>query len=268
MVSTALSEKKIISKLSKVNLKHFEGLKIIEKTESTNDLAKLYSKRFLQKNKTFGFFAEEQTQGRGRNQNQWYSPKNKNIYFSLAWAPTVTLAELEGLSLAVGCEISNSLSKLLNQVIKIKWPNDLIIKNKKVGGILIETSTTPDRLQVIIGIGINALMSKKDFYKIDQKVTSLKFHSNKNIDRNEIAGSILNSSINLVKNFPKRGISFYKNKFQSLDILLNNTCMVSQGPKEYVGIGAGIDLNGRLLLKTDKEIKKFSYGVSSVKIID
>ena len=125
-----LCKKEITNRLSKDALELLSKIEIKEQTSSTNDDAKESLKN--SSHLLSAHFAEQQSAGRGRNSRQWISPFGQNIYLSLAWQSDLNFSDIEGLSLAIGVEIAESLKNNTDEVIKIKWPNDLLINQKKL----------------------------------------------------------------------------------------------------------------------------------------
>ena len=99
--------------------------------------------------------ADMQTKGRGRNEKEWNSPKG-NIYFSFGFTRHNLI---NGLSVKVGLIVAESLQQILKKNVLLKWPNDLFYLNKKVGGILVETSSINNIFKIVIGIGVNLQLS-------------------------------------------------------------------------------------------------------------
>lgn len=263
-----LSVKEIKKSISRENLKILEDIKVLKTTNSTNDVAKNFFSSMHNVDKYFACYAEEQTLGRGRNNNEWISPPNKNIYFSFGWQTKLSFQQLEGLSLAVGVEISKCLNNLIDPRINIKWPNDLIINGKKLGGILIETSVSKENIiDVVIGIGINVLMKYSKTTKITQDWTSLFYHTNKIINRNNVAGLVLNAMINLANNYKERSFKFYKEDFIKLSILQGLKCSIGNKSLITEGIVKGVNDYGELLIDTSKGIKQFRYGGDSIRVL-
>ena len=180
--------------LKNITAEHEESLKeltIFKEIGSTNDEAKTKVTQIENFNDSIAIFAEKQTSGRGRTGKTWESPANVNIYMSFAWYSPLKLSGLAGLSLASGVEISNNLEPIIGESLKIKWPNDLFLSEKKTGGILVETTSNKKGTSIVIGVGLNVLMSDKVENPIDQDWTSLSIHFGKDFDRNKIAGHIL-----------------------------------------------------------------------------
>ena len=101
-------------------------------------------------------------------------------------------------------EISNHLDPIIGETLKIKWPNDLFLSEKKAGGILVETTSNKKGTSIVIGVGLNVLMSDKVENSIDQDWTSLSIHFGKDFDRNQIAGLMLEALFHLKNNFHNR----------------------------------------------------------------
>jgi BirA family biotin operon repressor/biotin-[acetyl-CoA-carboxylase] ligase len=260
-----LSKKEIINGLSPDSRNLINCIEIKEQTKSTNDDA-----RESLKNSTdilSAHFSEQQSAGRGRNSRKWISPFGQNIYLSLAWQSNLNFTDIEGLSLAIGVEIVNSLKSYTDEVIEIKWPNDLLINQKKLGGILIETSSGKDDcLEIIIGIGVNIFMQNKDTDEIDQEWTNLENCKNKILDRNLISANLLNNLIRLTKDFKTIGFRGYKEAFEKRNALMNKDCEVLiNGKVDYHGLVVGINEKGELLIKRNNEILNLRYGEVSIR---
>jgi len=260
-----LNKKEILETISKASLSKVDSLIVSKKTGSTNDDAKNTLKE--SEVNLCAHFAEQQNSGRGRGGKNWTSPFAKNIYFSMGWNTNLTLSEIEGLSLAVGVVVAEALQKFINESIKIKWPNDLFIKKKKVGGILIETSSgAGNNLEIVIGIGINIFMDEKEATTIDQPWTILDEYKKTTINRNQIASSLINGMTELTAIFQRDGFKSYKKKFNSLNVLKGKECKIVDGKnQERTGLVEGINDKGELLLKINNEIIQFRYGEVSIR---
>jgi BirA family biotin operon repressor/biotin-[acetyl-CoA-carboxylase] ligase len=130
------------------------GLKRIhlDETESTNDIC---LNELNNSDIPILVTADMQTKGRGRNEKEWNSPKG-NLYFSFGFTRHNLI---NGLSVKVGLILAESLQQILKKNVLLKWPNDLFYLNKKVGGILVETSSMNNIFKIVIGIGINLQLS-------------------------------------------------------------------------------------------------------------
>ena len=254
-----LDKEKILSKLSN-EFRSKVVLEVFDTISSTNDYLLRKEKN---KNKEIKIcIAEEQTKGRGRRGKSWISPKFKNIYFSLN--SYLKKEDLSGLSIAVALSVSKVLTKI-NVMSLIKWPNDLLVGNKKICGILIETAKVGELTKVVIGIGINVNMEYSEL--IDQEWTSIKLEKKQSVDRNSIITEMINQLCITLNKFEQEEFDYFLNKFTSLDLLKDKEFTLKDKPNETF-IGKGIDNKGLLIAQNlkDQRIVKFSSGEVSLKL--
>ena len=254
-----LDKEKILSKLSN-EFRSKVALEVFDTISSTNDYLLRKEKN---KNKDIKIcIAEEQTKGRGRRGKSWISPKFKNIYFSLN--SYLKKEDLSGLSIAVALSVSKVLTKI-NVMSLIKWPNDLLVGNKKICGILIETAKVGELTKVIIGIGINVNMEYSEL--IDQEWTSIKLEKKQSVDRNSIITEMINQLCITLNKFEQEEFDYFLKKFTSLDLLKDKEFTLKDKPNETF-IGKGIDNKGLLIAQNlkDQRIVKFSSGEVSLKL--
>ncbi len=254
-----LDKEKILSKLSNESRSKVV-LEVFDTISSTNDYLLRKEKN---KNKDIKIcIAEEQTKGRGRRGKSWISPKFKNIYFSLN--SYLEKEDLSGLSIAVALSVSEVLNKI-NVMSLIKWPNDLLVGNKKICGILIETAKVGELTKVVIGIGINVNMEYSEL--IDQEWTSIKLEKKQSVDRNSIITEMINQLCITLNKFEQEEFDYFINKFTSLDLLKDKKFTLKDKPNETF-IGKGIDNKGLLIAQNlkDQRIVKFSSGEVSLKL--
>ena len=254
-----LDKEKILSKLSN-KFRSKVVLEVFDTISSTNDYLLRKEKN---KNKDIKIcIAEEQTKGRGRRGKSWISPKFKNIYFSLN--SYLKKEDLSGLSIAVALSVSKVLTKI-NVMSLIKWPNDLLVGNKKICGILIETAKVGELTKVVIGIGINVNMEYSEL--IDQEWTSIKLEKKQSVDRNSIITEMIKQLCITLNKFEQEEFDYFLNKFTSLDLLKDKEFTLKDKPNETF-IGKGIDNKGLLIAQNlkDQRIVKFSSGEVSLKL--
>ena len=254
-----LDKEKILSKLSNESRSKVV-LEVFDTISSTNDYLLRKEKN---KDKDIKIcIAEEQTKGRGRRGKSWISPKFKNIYFSLN--SYLKKEDLSGLRIAVALSVSEVLNKI-NVMSLIKWPNDLLVGNKKICGILIETAKVGELTKVVIGIGINVNMEYSEL--IDQEWTSIKLEKKQSVDRNSIITEMINQLCITLNKFEQEEFDYFLNKFTSLDLLKDKEFTLKDKPNETF-IGKGIDNKGLLIAQNlkDQRIVKFSSGEVSLKL--
>ncbi len=254
-----LDKKKILSKLNN-HLRTRVSLEIFDSISSTNDF--LLKREIKEDKKMKICIAEEQTKGRGRRGKSWISPKFKNIYFSLG--SFLKKEDLSGLSIATALSVSEVLTEF-NIKALIKWPNDLLVKNKKICGILIETAKEDELIKVVIGIGLNVNMEYSEL--IDQKWTSMKLEKKQSIDRNLIIVEMIKKLSSTLIKFEREDFGYFNERFAPLDILRNKEFTLKENPS-VTYTGKGIDNKGLLIAQNLKgqNIVKFSSGEVSLKL--
>ena len=165
------------------------GNKIIhfESIDSTNDYAK---KIALKEMDGTVIISEEQTKGRGRLKRKWYSKSMEGIWMSILLKPYIMPQKSSFITLIAGASVIKALNKLgINAT--IKWPNDIIINNKKVAGILTELSSENDRINyIVLGIGIN--VKTTDFSQEISEIATSLYKEGYKISRVELIVNILN----------------------------------------------------------------------------
>ncbi len=233
----------------------------LKSVDSTNS----YATELLRQNKVSEgtiIYTFNQTNGRGQRGNSWETEPNKNVAFSLILQPHYLTADKQYLltkitALAVSDLMAEMLkSSIKNERIEIKWPNDIYINGKKIGGILIENSLRDANIQSsIIGIGIN--INQTDF-KTTTNSTSLALIANKEFE--------LKETINrLCSFFEARYLQLKANKLTEIDsdylhrlYRLNSWNQFSMNNLLFEGKIIGVSESGKLLVQLrTEEIKEF-----------
>ncbi len=219
-----------------------------EQIGSTNDAAKQWLADGGQG--TYAAIANEQLQGRGREERHWQTAPNSAIALSLAfskWTLDSNLVPL--LAGVVGIAVSSTISKQLGLELALKWPNDLLVEGKKVGGILIENAWRGDgNLECVMGIGINVASSSiVESSTFRFPAGYLEQFGSSQIDREELTVAIVKKLLNLVKDADPVEIL---REWNALLAYRNES--VEFAPRDGVitqGKLAGIDGQGRLILE-------------------
>jgi len=168
----------------------------LSKTPSTND----YAWECFQNQKPEGtlIIAEHQGRGRGRRQSSWSSTPGKSLTFSFLLLPDMANEKLGILPLLAGVSIVKGIHSMTNILSGLKWPNDIMVSQKKMGGILIESRTGEKGIGVIVGIGLNINESEDDIpNRLQSQATSLYIDSGEEFSRELILSAILNEFENL-----------------------------------------------------------------------
>ncbi len=233
-------------------------------TPSTNDVVK----QKIVENKPLPALAitEHQTKGKGRRGRVWESGVAKNITMSLGWRFDQGPNVVEGLSLAVGVVVAQTLRKLGIPNPGLKWPNDIHIDGQKVCGILLEMVADQDVCHVIIGIGLNVESTQEQQDKVDQPWTDLASRLPAIPDRNELVAELVQGLEELCEVFAAgNGMAHFYPQWQAFDILFNQPVNIFSGNQQKEGVARGIDENGALRLETEQGIELLHGGEISVR---
>ncbi len=210
-------------------------------------------------------FAEYQTAGRGRRGRAWVSPFGSNIYFSLYWRFTDGLAATMGLSLAIGVAVVNALEKLGCDDLKLKWPNDIYWKNRKLAGVLIELSAQSGGVaHAVIGIGINVNLNERFDSEISQPWVDLNTILGKSDIRNVLANELLISLYDVMNQFECSGLTHFVQRWNDLDNFKGQNISLQLSHGVVNGTCEGIDHQGALLLTVDCETRPYNGGEISI----
>lgn len=243
-------------------LEYLAELDVSFRVDSTN--SKLLSKSRADWTKGLVTLAECQTGGRGRRGRRWTSPLGGNIYASVSWTYEGMSRALGGLSLAIASEVVTQLEDLGVQDLWIKWPNDIVYKDAKLGGILVEIVGEADgTCLVVCGIGLNVSMGGSGS-GIDQAWTDLRGITKASISRNHLAGRLCGTILRTMAEYPTRGFGDYKRTWSKRDVLRDRDVAISHGDNLCRGVARGVGEDGALIVEVAGEIRRFYGGDVSV----
>lgn len=227
--------------------------------DSTQDYAKKNVASFDLKKITC-IYADEQTKGRGRFNRKWLSSKKDNLNVTFYFQLNSKALHLVSINHILALSLIDVLREK-NLDPKIKWPNDIMLSEKKIAGILCEIQIKNDLADIFLGIGINVNSPKEFIDKIDQKATSLKLETNKEWDKKELFENLKQKFLKNLIIFKEKGFTPFHEKYENLLLYIGEKISFFDGRKEYKGILHSIDCEGKLNLYTsDKEILSFAAG--------
>ena len=196
--------------------------------------------------------AETQTKGRGRLSRQWYSPKYKGIYLSLILRPKIPPNHTPILTLMAAISIVEAIKETAGLDAKIKWPNDILLHNEKLGGILTELNAEMDMIRfVIVGIGLNVNNDRKALLA---NATSLKEQKKEDIDRVSLLKEMLRKIEANYAVFQEKGSLTIVEKWRQFSITLGKRVKIICQKGHLEGEAVDIDTDGGLLLRKDSGI--------------
>ncbi|MDI6759159.1 MAG: biotin--[acetyl-CoA-carboxylase] ligase, partial [Candidatus Omnitrophota bacterium] len=196
--------------------------------------------------------AEAQVKGKGRLDRNWFSPRYKGIYLSLILRPKLAPNQTPLLTLLSAVSICEAIKTALNLDVQIKWPNDILINNKKLGGILTELNAEIDITHfVIIGIGLNINNDKKSLVS---GAISLKEQKKENINRIDLLQEILRKIEANYLLFQDDGALPIIEKWREYNITLAKRVKVYSYREHIEGYAQDIDVDGALLVRKDSGV--------------
>ncbi|GAA0699392.1 bifunctional biotin--[acetyl-CoA-carboxylase] ligase/biotin operon repressor BirA [Marinobacterium maritimum] len=211
------------------------------------------------------FVAEYQHAGRGRRGRQWLSPLASSLCFTLAWRFNTGVAALEGLSLAVGLALQQALAELGVEQVGLKWPNDLLVDNAKLAGILIELSgDAAGECQVAIGVGLNVALPEGLAEQLDQPCIDLQALGFKG-DRTELLATLVRQLVQVLQRFESGGFAQLRPAWEAANVFQGRPVRLISGAHTFEGICLGVTDQGGLRLQTDKGQEVFHGGEVSVR---
>lgn len=217
--------------------------------------------------------AELQNAGRGRRGRSWLAPFGAGICMSAGWRFTDPPPTFSALSLAVGVAVVRALRRLGASDVGLKWPNDVMWKGRKLGGILVEMrGESAGPAQVVIGIGLNVRMPTvirlllaeqqaaliADIYEIMRENTP---------NRNAIVGAIASELIDMLPVFAREGFAPFHAAWQHLDALAAAPVKVINGAQTTLGVARGVDIDGTLLVDVEGVERRFVSGEVSLRAV-
>lgn len=209
--------------------------------------------------------AEYQQAGRGRRGRKWFSPFGANLYLSMFWRLEQGPAAAMGLSLVIGIVMAEVLQSLGADNVRVKWPNDLYLQDRKLAGILVElTGKTGDAAQIVIGAGINMVMRNVQADVVNQAWINLQ-EAGITIDRNDLAVRLIKALCASLRQFEQEGLSPFLSRWEKLDNFIHRPVKLIIGDKEIYGTSRGIDAQGALLLEQDGIVKPWVGGEISLR---
>ena len=227
------------------------NLVVLNDVDSTNTFIKsLQSKKILDL-----VVAEKQSAGRGRRGNAWDSPKIGNIYMSLRFAVSDTIPAL---SLVTGLIVKKAIQEVSKDInVLLKWPNDLILNQRKAGGILVEIDQDNQINNFIVGIGINIESDVANDSWIGLK------EIDNEVDRSKIIIKIASAFEKIA--LGKEGFKDWQSEWEKHCVHMNKKITLNLNDSDKVeGIFEGINHNGEMLLSNENGILTFNSGECSV----
>ena len=232
----------------------------VDCTESTNLLAK----KNHQEDDGTVFVAKIQKAGVGRKQRVWES-KEGGLYMSILTKPETDAKSASDLTLVAGLAVSRAINGLTGEKAYIKWPNDIVVNNKKICGILSLMQTKNETVSyVVCGIGVN--VNNNDFCEeLNGIATSIGQITDKKISCPQVAAAILNEFEDLYLEFLKNGFKGMLDEYKKRCITLGKNVTITTANETYNAKAIDINSDGNLVVKYENEIRLITSADASVR---
>lgn len=207
--------------------------------------------------------ADSQEKGRGRLGRSWISPPGANIYMSIILKPDLAPMDTTLITLMAAVACTHALRRTTGLAISIKWPNDLMVSGRKIGGILTDLKTEQKRiLFAVVGIGINVNSDLDDFPDDVRKIaTSLKNETGRTFSREGLIMELLNEMDIWYRHLKSLSREHILSAWKGLTSTLGEKVVVATGQETLTGIAESVDEAGMLLLRLPSgEMKRISSG--------
>ena len=210
--------------------------------------------------------AEYQSEGRGRRGRRWFAPLCGGVTFSLLWRFNQGAAQLSCLSLAVGVAVARALRELGLHDVQLKWPNDILHRFHKLGGILIELSgDVLGPTFAVIGVGVNVRLDESSLSEINQAATDLASLLDSPPARSVILGKLLVHLERVLSQFEAQGFAPLRDEWLGCHAYQNRSVRMLLPPNTVEeGVVSGVAEDGSLLLDCPGGVKRYTVGEISL----
>ena len=214
--------------------------------------------------------AEYQSAGRGRRGNRWLAAPASGLCLSLGWHYDSAPASLTCLSLAAGVAVAGALRREGCPGVQLKWPNDVLVDGAKLAGILIESHAQgAGPCDVVVGVGVNVRLPEQLERTLDRRVTDLeRVLAPAAPSRNNLAARLINALVAMLKQYGSDGFASFLEAWRELDYAAGREAVLLLAGQQIAGRVVGIDENGLLVMAMGEELRKFSSGELSLRIVE
>ena len=191
--------------------------------------------------------AEAQPRGRGRRGRPWVAVPYQDIMLSIGWRFDRS-RPLSGLSLAVGMTVADVLRRYGVEELGVKWPNDLVWQQRKLGGILIDSRAGQHDLRLVAGIGLHVASERRLSDTPSQAWVGLAEILDNNVDRNRLVADFIGTLHSMFIEFARVGFGPWRRRWEDYCVAQGKTVCIGDGTSDIIGIVQGIDSEGALLV--------------------
>ncbi len=238
-------------------------VRVVERCTSTNALLLAEGQERTQRAADHPVLlaAEEQTAGRGRRGRRWRSAPGAGATFSILRRMRCAPQLISGLSLAIGVAAARALHRLGARDVSLKWPNDLLVHDAKLGGVLVETRFHAGEIIAVIGIGINCRAVDELATRLRRKLVALDDLVPSAVPRNAVVAGVAREVLAALEAFETSGLPAFADEWRALHAHEGRRLHVRLADGRTVrGIATGLAPNGALRLQTRAGLRDVASG--------
>jgi BirA family biotin operon repressor/biotin-[acetyl-CoA-carboxylase] ligase len=226
-------------------------IRVFEETNSTNDIVEKLARDGVKEGVVV--FAESQTKGRGRLGRKWLSPPRRGLWFSVLLRPDLRPQAATQLTVAAATALVRAIREQTGLTPEIKWPNDILIKGRKVAGVLTELAAELDHVKhLTLGIGVDVNLAASEFPpELRKLATSLKIECGRHLSRIDLAAAILRELDCDYARICAGQFEAVADEWQEQCATIGRRVTIHIGPRALQGHAEALDDDGALLLRTE-----------------
>lgn len=225
-------------------------IRVFQETTSTNDIAEKLARDGVREGVVV--FAESQTRGRGRLGRRWVSPPRKGLWFSVLLRPRLSPQAATQLTIASATALVRAVRRQTGLLPEIKWPNDLLIRGRKIAGVLTEMNAELDAVRhLVLGIGVDVNVGPEDLPgDLRRTTTSLRIETGGSVDRAELAAEILRQLDHDYGRVSGGKFEALADEWEERCETIGRRVVIHAGDRRVEGRAESLDADGALLLRT------------------
>ena len=224
-------------------------VRVFQETSSTNDVVEKLARDGVREGVVV--LAESQSRGRGRLGRKWVSPAGLGLWFSVLLRPSLPLGAVTQLTIMAATAVARAVRTETGLVPQIKWPNDILLRGRKVAGILTELSAESDRIShVVLGIGVDVNVLEFPV-ELDGVATSLAREAGRSFNRAALAAALFTE---LDRDYARVGRGDFPalaEEWEQQCVTLGQLVRIHIGPRMVTGRAESLDTDGALLVRSD-----------------
>jgi len=212
--------------------------------------------------------AEEQTRGRGRLGRSWDSPPGVGVWMSLVLRPPLDPERAAGLSLVAGLAVAAAIRLLARVEAVVKWPNDVMVRGKKIAGVLCESVLEGTTVRyTVMGIGINVNQERDQIpAPLQATADSVRLAAGHKISRIQLLAAVLREFEPRYDRYCRHGFGALREEYRAHSFLIGKPVTLSRTGAEIAGIAVDIAPDGSLLIATADRVERVHVGDASLRI--